>query len=517
MPSLNTGNAILSNAIAVDSSYNVGIGGAASGSYKLQVTGTSNLTGALTGTSASFTSGVTLATTSGVLAINTTGRPAGVGGGDNGKVWSKQATSGNYGIATIASATDSFTYIGHNGTDALLGTSYGTTGAYTDLVIQTADVTRFRLSGSTGAATFNTSFTTAITMESSASASGLRLKNNGGTASDWIIQSDGGVAATAAFRIYSVTADAYRMAILGNGNVGIGTTSPNSALQVGDFSGNNVISIGAATNGVSSLYFGDGSGAALYIGFLEYNHTGDFMRIGTNGAERIRVNGNSERTQVLIGTDTPIYSNTNRGQLVVNGIASSLIGLQRNGGGAIGYLYADANSFQIAADSGVDILMYPQSAIKAGVDNTYTMGASGARWSAIWAANGTIQTSDARQKKDITNSNLGLDFINKLRPVSYKWIVGGNSVETCESDNENEVVKRTITANEGKRNHYGLIAQEVKEVLGDIDFGGYVYDEETDTMALRYDQFISPMIKAIQELTQKVNEQQQTINSLINR
>jgi hypothetical protein len=42
MPSLNTGNAILSNAIAVDSSYNVGIGGAASGSFKLQVTGNVN-------------------------------------------------------------------------------------------------------------------------------------------------------------------------------------------------------------------------------------------------------------------------------------------------------------------------------------------------------------------------------------------------------------------------------------------------------------------------------------------
>ena len=143
-------------AVFTDSSNNIGIGAAANASFKLQVTGATNLTGALTGTSASFTSGVTLATTSGVLAINTTGRPAGVGGGDNGKVWSKQATTGNYGIATIASATDSFTYIGHNGTDALLGTSYGTTGAYTDLVIQTADVTRFRLSGSTGAATFTT-------------------------------------------------------------------------------------------------------------------------------------------------------------------------------------------------------------------------------------------------------------------------------------------------------------------------------------------------------------------------
>ena len=58
MPSLNTGNAILSNPIKVDSSYNVGIGGAASGSFKLQVTGTTNLTGALTGTSAVFSSSV---------------------------------------------------------------------------------------------------------------------------------------------------------------------------------------------------------------------------------------------------------------------------------------------------------------------------------------------------------------------------------------------------------------------------------------------------------------------------
>ena len=59
MPSLNTGNAILSNAIAVNSSYNVGIGGAASSSFKLQVTGTTNLTGALTGTSGVFSSSLT--------------------------------------------------------------------------------------------------------------------------------------------------------------------------------------------------------------------------------------------------------------------------------------------------------------------------------------------------------------------------------------------------------------------------------------------------------------------------
>lgn len=60
---LNTGN--LTNAIAQDSSNNIGIGGSASGSYKFQVTGTTNLTDALTGTSATFSTGVALSSAGG--------------------------------------------------------------------------------------------------------------------------------------------------------------------------------------------------------------------------------------------------------------------------------------------------------------------------------------------------------------------------------------------------------------------------------------------------------------------
>ena len=46
----------LGNCVFTDASNNVGIGAAASGSFKLQVTGTTNLTGALSGTSATFSS-----------------------------------------------------------------------------------------------------------------------------------------------------------------------------------------------------------------------------------------------------------------------------------------------------------------------------------------------------------------------------------------------------------------------------------------------------------------------------
>jgi hypothetical protein len=127
-----------------------------------------------------------------------------------------------------------------------------------------------------------------------------------------------------------------------------------------------------------------------------------------------------------------------------------------------------------------------------------------------------VSTSDEREKTEIENTDLGLDFVKNLRPVSYKWKVGENIVErTFEKDkngNDNEI--QTITPRTGKRKHYGLIAQEVKEVLGDNDFGGYIHDTETDHMGLRYDQFIPILIKAVQEQQEIIEDLQNQINEL---
>lgn len=118
-------------------------------------------------------------------------------------------------------------------------------------------------------------------------------------------------------------------------------------------------------------------------------------------------------------------------------------------------------------------------------DNTQSLGASGARWSAVWSATGTIQTSDLRHKTDIVPTDLGLDFIRRLEPVRYAW-KGGDG-----------------------RHHYGLIAQQVAGIVSDldIDFGGHVLadpEDPTSQQALRYDQFIAPLIRAIQELAERV-------------
>jgi hypothetical protein len=122
------------------------------------------------------------------------------------------------------------------------------------------------------------------------------------------------------------------------------------------------------------------------------------------------------------------------------------------------------------------------------VDNTYDLGTTtGAnrRWDDIYATNATIQTSDIREKDNVNSTDLGLQFIKDLRPVSYKWI--------------------------GKqRTHFGFIAQEVNSTLESYnkssnDFAGLITGS-TDESAwgLRYNEFIAPMVKAIQELSEKV-------------
>jgi hypothetical protein len=133
-------------------------------------------------------------------------------------------------------------------------------------------------------------------------------------------------------------------------------------------------------------------------------------------------------------------------------------------------------------------------------DNAFKLGDTSARWSQVWAANGTIQTSDERAKADIANATLGSEFIKSLRPVSYKWIEGGK-VDSGKRDEDGNFIYESVP---GTRTHWGFIAQEVKQAVDDagVDFGGWVLTDKDDPdsqQALRYDQFIAPLTKALQE------------------
>lgn len=164
--------------------------------------------------------------------------------------------------------------------------------------------------------------------------------------------------------------------------------------------------------------------------------------------------------------------------------------------------------------------------VRPGADNAYTLGSSSFRFASIWGASGVVSTSDARTKTNVANATLGLNFIKALRPVSYKFVVGRNDVtavpdgfETVEQsaaymDAHGQLIpaktaqrqkyKQQITPVAGSRTHWGLIAQEVKTAVdaAGVDFAGWVLADALDptsAQGLRYEHFISPLIKAVQE------------------
>lgn len=110
-------------------------------------------------------------------------------------------------------------------------------------------------------------------------------------------------------------------------------------------------------------------------------------------------------------------------------------------------------------------------------DNTYSSGELANRWTAVYAVNGTIQTSDERMKKDIRLTSYGLDFVNKLRPVEYRW------------------------KHDGAR-HLGFIAQDLLKL--DPNFPA-VNQEAPALLSMSYTEMIPVLAKAIQELDKKVN------------
>jgi hypothetical protein len=123
-------------------------------------------------------------------------------------------------------------------------------------------------------------------------------------------------------------------------------------------------------------------------------------------------------------------------------------------------------------------------------------------------AYGSVQNrSDARDKADVRDTQLGLEFVNSLRPVDFKW-----DMREDYRTEENKNLSNITTDGTKKRNrfHHGLIAQDVKALLESkgIDFGG-LQDHSIcggqDVMSIGYDELIAPLIKAVQELSSELN------------
>jgi uncharacterized small protein (DUF1192 family) len=103
--------------------------------------------------------------------------------------------------------------------------------------------------------------------------------------------------------------------------------------------------------------------------------------------------------------------------------------------------------------------------------------------------------SDARLKENIIyKGDLGLDFIMKMKTVSYNYI-----------DDEN------------KRRRDGLIAQDVQQAMKElgVEFSGLVVDDdEMKTLNLSYGEFVIPLINAVKEQQAEIEALKKEIEEL---
>ena len=134
-----------------------------------------------------------------------------------------------------------------------------------------------------------------------------------------------------------------------------------------------------------------------------------------------------------------------------------------------------------------------------GANDRYNLGDGGLVWADIYAASGTINTSDREKKEAIVYGLYKLDgLLDKLEPCTFRFRDGASG-----------------------RSHAGFIAQDVEEALEELglttaDFAGLVKSPREDggyDYFLRYNEFIPINTWEIQKLKARVAELEARLGS----
>ena len=262
--------------------------------------------------------------------------------------------------------------------------------------------------------------------------------------------------------------------------------------------------------GGSVFYLRKASGGDANHGTMAHFHGDGEVRLYHNNEARFETTSSGAKVYRNDDNDTDCYlivanerndteSDAAIRISVANGSANSQIEFGDNGdsdAGEINYYHSN-NRFRYFVSGGMRFEMRADGFCPTSTGKSCGFSNSSNRWDDV-RSNNFGGSSDRNEKNTIVPSDLGLDFVNKLKPVSFKWNDG----------------------NAG-RTHYGLVAQDIEDLLPEfkktaMDFAalckdtitedgeGDPIDKPYEVYSLRYTEFIAPLVKAIQELSTKV-------------
>ena len=228
-----------------------------------------------------------------------------------------------------------------------------------------------------------------------------------------------------------------------SGNVGIGTTSPDSTLHVkGAADAYVTLEAGSADGNTALLMQNSGGTQEAY---LLYDTDDDNMQFGVAGAEKMRITSGD----VIVG-DTVVPNGSNSCFSVSTG--GTVVTSRAATNSQTHFLFMNPNG---------------------GVGSIRTNASATA-----------FNTSSDARLKDITGSARGLEVINALNPVSYNWKADGKADE-------------------------GLIAQEVLNIVPNAVSGS-----EEEYYQMDYSKLVTPLVKAIQEQQEQIEQLKTEIQTL---
>ena len=275
------------------------------------------------------------------------------------------------------------------------------------------------------------------------------------------------------------------------------TTGANGNIAIGNYAGRAVVSSASTSQLVAIGHNVANNASAALAGyqncFVGYNIA---SASGLAGAFRNTALGANALTDLTTGDN-----NTTLGNMAGNSITTATNNL------CLGYQAGESGS--------------PSGTLTTG-SNTIVLGDDNI--GALYCTQSSINTSDRRDKADITNFTAGLDFIKKMQPVTYKWDRRSWYLPKDEEGNITDEDITKVTPDGSKKEnvtHIGFIAQDVETLEKEIGFASDNTNrlltnltEDGNRYGMKYERLVTVLVNAVKDLSTKLDAAETRIKTL---